>query len=70
MYVPEKDEHIIVYCKSGKRSVFGAESLQKLGYQNIHWVTGGWEAWYQNFPKLKETAIPAGHGPVAEQGGC
>ena len=48
--LPEKDQTILVYCRSGRRSKLAAEALVKLGYTNIrefggiiHWpyeVTG------------------------------
>ena len=31
----DKDQLILVYCRSGRRSKLAAEDLQKLGYTNI-----------------------------------
>ena len=33
--LPDKDEQILVYCRSGRRSKIAAEVLAKLGYTNI-----------------------------------
>ena len=33
--LPHKDQLILVYCRSGRRSKLAAEALVKLGYTNI-----------------------------------
>ena len=33
--MPDKDKLILVYCRSGRRSKIAAESLAKLGYNNV-----------------------------------
>ena len=33
--LPDKEEMILVYCRSGRRSKIAAESLAKLGYTNV-----------------------------------
>lgn len=33
--LPQKDQLLLVYCRSGRRSKLAAEDLQKLGYTNI-----------------------------------
>ena len=33
--LPDKDQLILVYCRSGRRSKIAAEALAKLGYANI-----------------------------------
>lgn len=33
--LPDKEKDILVYCRSGRRSKIAAESLAKLGYENI-----------------------------------
>ena len=33
--LPDKDQLILVYCRSGRRSKIAAEELVKLGYSNV-----------------------------------
>ena len=33
--LPDKDQLILVYCRSGRRSKLAAEALAELGYTNI-----------------------------------
>src|SRR5436305_848713 len=44
--VRDKDAHVILYCQSGNRSAFAAETLTKeLGYSNVESMTGGITLW-------------------------
>lgn len=43
--VPDKSKTIIVYCKSGKRSLQAAQVLAKLGYKDIYNLVGGIDSW-------------------------
>jgi rhodanese-related sulfurtransferase len=43
--VPDLDQRIICYCGGGSRSALVAESLQKMGYQNVRSVAGGFREW-------------------------
>ena len=36
---------VVLYCASGNRSAFAAESLQKMGYANVASLAGGFGAW-------------------------
>lgn len=36
---------IILYCRSGNRSTLAAESLKKMGFENVMSLSGGHEAW-------------------------
>jgi adenylyltransferase/sulfurtransferase len=40
------EKPLVVYCKSGKRSLAALSILQQLGYPNCYSVAGGIEAWY------------------------
>jgi len=44
MYVPLKTDKIIVYCKVGGRGALAAKSLQKLGFENVYNLEGGFLA--------------------------
>lgn len=48
------DYKIYLYCRSGARSVLSAESLQRLGYQNVYSMAGGIVAW-------KNAGFPISH---------
>ncbi|HXU83294.1 MAG TPA: rhodanese-like domain-containing protein [Polyangia bacterium] len=43
--IPDKDAEIVLYCGGGYRSALAAESLQKMGYQNVVSMDGGIRAW-------------------------
>jgi rhodanese-related sulfurtransferase len=49
--VPDLKTPIICYCGGGSRSALAAESLQKMGYENVRSVAGGFRAW-------KESGLP------------
>ncbi len=45
------DDHIVVYCQSGKRSNIAADTLTELGYKNVYNIRGSMNAWLQaGFP--------------------
>jgi phage shock protein E len=50
--VPDLKTPIICYCGGGSRSALVAESLQKMGYENVRSIAGGFRAW-------KEAALPS-----------
>ncbi len=43
--VPDVTTPVVLYCASGNRSAFAAESLQKMGYTNVASLIGGFGAW-------------------------
>jgi rhodanese-related sulfurtransferase len=43
--VPNPNAMIICHCGGGGRSALAAESLQKMGYKNVHSMGGGFKAW-------------------------
>ncbi len=42
---PDKNTELILYCGGGFRSALSADNLQKMGYQNVFSMDGGWRAW-------------------------
>lgn len=40
-----REAHVIVYCANGNRSVFAADLLQQMGYQDVASMSGGIRAW-------------------------
>jgi len=71
LYLPNKDEEFILYCKKGSRSVLAAESLMKLGYKNVKYMIGGFKKWELSYPLLQEKNLEeeSGH-QIEEVGGC
>lgn len=39
---PDRKEPLYLYCGGGFRSALSADNLQKMGYQNVYSVDGGW----------------------------
>ena len=50
--VPDLKTPIICYCGGGSRSALVAASLQKMGYENVRSLAGGFRAW-------KEEGLPS-----------
>lgn len=50
--VPDPKTPIICYCGGGSRSALVAESLQKMGYENVRSMAGGFRSW-------KESGLPS-----------
>jgi rhodanese-related sulfurtransferase len=40
-----RDAHVVIYCASGNRSAFAAETLHEMGYTNVASMTGGIRDW-------------------------
>jgi len=43
--VPEKNAPIVLYCGGGFRSALAADNLQRMGYDNVVSLDGGWRGW-------------------------
>src|SRR6202451_797388 len=44
--VPDRAQHVILYCASGNRSAYAARTLiEDLGYENVESMTGGITLW-------------------------
>ncbi|WP_038051381.1 rhodanese-like domain-containing protein [Thioalkalivibrio sp. ALJ1] len=43
--IPDKDTPIVVYCGQNLRSVAAAQTLQQMGYTNVHNYPGGFFEW-------------------------
>ena len=53
--VPDKNATIVLYCGGGFRSALAAENLQRMGYQNVISMDGGWRGWTEaNFPTMRD----------------
>jgi rhodanese-related sulfurtransferase len=43
--IPNVNDEIILYCGGGFRSALAAGNLQKMGYQNVYSMDGGYRGW-------------------------
>ncbi|MEA2222084.1 MAG: sulfur-carrier protein adenylyltransferase/sulfurtransferase, partial [Solirubrobacteraceae bacterium] len=43
--VPDRSQHVVIYCASGNRSALAAKTLEELGYENVESMTGGYTLW-------------------------
>lgn len=43
--IPDYAAKIVLYCGGGFRSALAADNLQKMGYQNVLSLDGGYSAW-------------------------
>jgi rhodanese-related sulfurtransferase len=43
--VPDKNEPVVLYCKSGGRGCLATCTLCRMGYRNVKNIDGGWLAW-------------------------
>ncbi len=43
--VPDRSQHVVVYCASGNRSALAAKTMAELGYENVESMTGGYTLW-------------------------
>jgi len=50
---PDQGRELIMYCGGGYRSVLTAEVAQKLGYQNVYSLKGGYKALVEAKWKIK-----------------
>ncbi len=44
----DPERRTILYCSSGSRSALGADTLRRMGYENVAHLEGGMMAWKQD----------------------
>jgi rhodanese-related sulfurtransferase len=42
-----RDAEVVIYCASGNRSAFAAETMEQMGYTNVASMAGGFRAWVE-----------------------
>lgn len=40
-----REAKVVIYCASGNRSAFAADTMQQMGYADVASLAGGWNAW-------------------------
>ena len=74
LYMPLKDEKIIVYCRKGNRGTMAASALTNIGYENVYTLDGGWKKWELTYPDEAEKDLEmlsgGGEEEPADSGGC
>ncbi|HEY4219533.1 MAG TPA: rhodanese-like domain-containing protein [Gemmatimonadaceae bacterium] len=40
-----REANVVIYCASGNRSAFAADTLQQMGYQHVSSMAGGFRGW-------------------------
>ena len=48
--MPNNDQKIVLYCKSGGRGTLATKSLQEMGYTNVINLDGGYLNWVSIYP--------------------
>jgi len=43
--IPQTDTEIVLYCGGGYRSALAADNLQRMGYQRVISMDGGYRGW-------------------------
>lgn len=44
---PDTNEELVLYCGGGYRSALAADNLQKMGYNNVKSLAGGYRSWIE-----------------------
>jgi rhodanese-related sulfurtransferase len=71
LYMPEKEEELVLYCKKAKRSILAAETLERMGYKNVKYLEDGWKHWEMTYPLIYEKNLDQMHHEEEEEvGGC
>lgn len=43
-----RDQQVVIYCASGNRSAFAADTLQQMGYGDVASMSGGFRGWAES----------------------
>ena len=73
LYLPKKDETLIVYCKKGQRSALAAQTLMQMGYKKVLVLEGGYKNWELTYPDFCDKNLDMLSGGAAKHdtgGGC
>lgn len=59
LYMPAKDEIVILYCKRGSRGILSAQTLMSMGYKKVFAIEGGFKNWELSYPDYVEKNLEA-----------
>lgn len=51
-----KDQPLVLYCKTGGRAALSAVNLQRMGYTQVRSLTGGFDGWVSGGQKVETEA--------------
>lgn len=54
-----RDLKLVLYCKNSGRSALAAQSLQDMGYLQVHSIQGGFEAWVAADKPVVNPSLPS-----------
>ena len=43
-----REQKVVIYCASGNRSAFAADTLQQMGYSDVASMSGGFRGWAES----------------------
>ena len=43
-----REQKVVIYCASGNRSAFAADTLQQMGYEDVASMSGGFRGWAES----------------------
>ena len=52
----DKDQPIVLYCKTGGRAALSGVNLQRMGYTQVHSLSGGYDGWASGGQKVETEA--------------
>ncbi len=59
LYMPAKNEMVILYCKKGNRGILAAQTLMEMGYKKVYAIEGGFKNWELAYPDYVEKNLEA-----------
>ena len=54
LYIPEKTDKTIMYCRTGCRSAIATKALMQPGFENTMSLQGGYKSWNKTNPHMTE----------------
>ena len=55
----QRDQNVVLYCKTSGRSALAAITMQSMGYLNVVSIDGGYDAWVKSGKPVVKPAQPS-----------